>query len=112
MRSTPCRHGRASAICSPTSALRELHISHHRRILRRALATLPMRVGLGAAIDYVSEIGMENIAAYEHDLLNYGTAKLLTVPGLRLIGTAREKAGVMSFVLDDVRTEDVGVALN
>ncbi len=69
-------------------------------------------VGLGAAIDYVSEIGMENIAAYEHDLLNYGTAKLLTVPGLRLIGTAREKAGVMSFVLDDVRTEDVGVALN
>ncbi len=69
-------------------------------------------VGLGAAIDYVSEIGMENIAAYEHDLLNYGTAKLLTVPGLRLIGTAREKAGVMSFVLDGVRTEDVGVALN
>lgn len=69
-------------------------------------------VGLGAAIDYVSEIGMENIAAYEHELLNYGTAKLLTVPGLRLIGTAREKAGVMSFVLDGVRTEDVGVALN
>jgi len=69
-------------------------------------------VGLGAAIDYVTEIGMENIAAYEHELLNYGTAKLLTVPGLRLIGTAREKAGVMSFVLDEVRTEDVGVALN
>lgn len=69
-------------------------------------------VGLGAALDYVDEIGRENIAAYEHDLLNYGTSKLLTVPGLRLIGTAREKAGVMSFVLDDVRTEDVGVALN
>jgi cysteine desulfurase/selenocysteine lyase len=69
-------------------------------------------VGLGAAIDYVSEIGMENIAAYEHELLNYATAKLLTIPGLRLIGTAREKAGVMSFVLDEVRTEDVGVALN
>jgi cysteine desulfurase / selenocysteine lyase len=69
-------------------------------------------VGLGAALDYVEQIGMENIAAYEHDLLNYGTAKLPTVPGLRLIGTAREKAGVLSFVLDDVRTEDVGVALN
>jgi cysteine desulfurase/selenocysteine lyase len=69
-------------------------------------------VGLGAAIDYVSEIGMENIAAYEHDLLNYATGRLLTVPGLRLIGTAHEKAGVMSFVLDDVRTEDVGAALN
>jgi cysteine desulfurase / selenocysteine lyase len=69
-------------------------------------------VGLGAALDYVEQIGMENIAAYEHDLLNYGTAKLLTVPGLRLIGTAREKASVLSFVLDDVRTEDVGAALN
>jgi cysteine desulfurase / selenocysteine lyase len=69
-------------------------------------------VGLGAALDYVDEIGRENIAAYEHDLLNYGTQKLLTVPGLRLIGTAAEKAGVMSFVLDDVRTEDVGTALN
>ncbi len=69
-------------------------------------------VGLGAALDYVDEVGRENIAAYEHDLLNYGTAKLLTVPGLRLIGTARERAGVLSFVLDEVRTEDVGVALN
>jgi cysteine desulfurase/selenocysteine lyase len=69
-------------------------------------------VGLGAALDYVDEIGRENIAAYEHDLLNYGTTKLLTVPGLRLIGTAREKASVMSFVLDDIRTEDVGIALN
>jgi cysteine desulfurase/selenocysteine lyase len=69
-------------------------------------------VGLGAAIDYVEQIGMENIAAYEHELLNYGIAGLQTVPGLRLIGTAREKAGVMSFVLDDIRTEDLGVALN
>jgi cysteine desulfurase / selenocysteine lyase len=69
-------------------------------------------VGLGAALDYVEQIGMESIAAYEHELLTYATAGLLTVPGLRLIGTAREKAGVMSFVLDDVRTEDVGVALN
>ncbi len=69
-------------------------------------------VGLGAALDYVEQVGMENIAAYEHELLQYGTAGLLTVPGLRLIGTAREKAGVLSFVLDDMRTEDVGAALN
>jgi len=69
-------------------------------------------VGLGAALDYVDEVGRESIAAYEHELLNYGTRKLLTVPGLRLIGTARERAGVISFVLDDVRAEDVGVALN
>ena len=69
-------------------------------------------VGLGAALDYVEQIGMESIAAYEHELLNYGTAGLLTVPGLKLIGTAREKAGVLSFVIDDVRTEDVGAALS
>ena len=69
-------------------------------------------VGLGAALDYVEEIGREAISAYEHELLNYATVGLLTVPGLRLIGTAREKAGVLSFVLDDVRTEDVGAALN
>jgi len=69
-------------------------------------------VGLGAALDYVDQVGMESIAAYEHELLIYATAGLLTVPGLRLIGTAREKAGVLSLVLDDVRTEDVGTALN
>jgi len=69
-------------------------------------------VGLGAALDYVEQVGIESIAAYEHELLNYATAGLLTVPGLRLIGTAREKAGVLSFVLDDVRTEDVGAALS
>jgi len=69
-------------------------------------------VGLGAALDYVEQVGIESISAYEHELLNYATAGLLTVPGLKLIGTAREKAGVLSFVLDDVRTEDVGAALN
>jgi cysteine desulfurase/selenocysteine lyase len=69
-------------------------------------------VGLGAALDYLEQIGMENIARYEHDLLTYATAGLLTVPGLQLIGTAREKASVLSFVLDGFRTEDVGKALN
>src|ERR1700728_4025443 len=69
-------------------------------------------VGLGAALDYVDQVGMESISDYEHELLIYATAGLLTVPGLRLIGTAREKAGVLSFVLDDVRTEDVGAALS
>ena len=69
-------------------------------------------VGLGAALDYVDEVGMESISAYEHELLIYATEGLLSVPGLRLIGTAREKAGVLSFVLDDVRTEDVGAALS
>lgn len=69
-------------------------------------------VGLGAAIAYLERIGMPAIAAYEHHLLEYATAGLLTVPGLRLIGTAREKAGVLSFVLDGCRTEDIGRALD
>jgi cysteine desulfurase/selenocysteine lyase len=69
-------------------------------------------VGLGAAIDYIERIGMHNIARYEHDLLVYATEALERVPGLRLIGTAMEKAGVLSFVLDGFRTEDVGAALN
>jgi cysteine desulfurase / selenocysteine lyase len=69
-------------------------------------------VGLGAALDYLEEIGMESIARYEHDLLAYATKEMLTVPGLHLIGTARDKAGVLSFVLDGFRTEDVGKALN
>jgi cysteine desulfurase / selenocysteine lyase len=69
-------------------------------------------VGLGAAIDYLERVGMVNISRYEHDLLLYATEKLQRIPGLRLVGTAREKAGVMSFVLDGFRTEDVGAALN
>ncbi len=69
-------------------------------------------VGLGAAVDYLDRIGMASISRYEHDLLLYATDALNRIPGLRLIGTAREKAGVLSFVLDGFRTEDVGAALN
>jgi len=69
-------------------------------------------VGLGAALDYLDRIGMHNIARYEHDLLVYATDALRRIPGLRLIGTAREKASVLSFVLDGFRTEDVGHALS
>jgi cysteine desulfurase/selenocysteine lyase len=69
-------------------------------------------VGLGAAIDYVQRIGMANIARYEHDLLAYTLGALRKIPGLHLIGTPKEQAGVVSFVLDGFRTEDVGTALN
>ncbi|CAD5109490.1 family 2A encapsulin nanocompartment cargo protein cysteine desulfurase [Zestomonas carbonaria] len=69
-------------------------------------------VGLGAALDYVERLGLERIAAYEHDLLVYATRGLQAIPGLRLIGTAAHKAGVLSFVLDGYRTEEVGAALN
>jgi selenocysteine lyase/cysteine desulfurase len=57
-------------------------------------------VGLGAAIDYLDRIGMANIAAYEHGLLDYATKELLGVPGLTIVGTAKKKAGVISFELD------------
>jgi cysteine desulfurase/selenocysteine lyase len=69
-------------------------------------------VGLGAAIDYVNRIGIDNIARYEHELLVYGTAQLKSIKGVRLIGTAADKASVMSFVLDGYTTEQVGKALN
>jgi cysteine desulfurase / selenocysteine lyase len=69
-------------------------------------------VGLGAAIDYVQKVGIENIARHEHDLLAYGTRLLSEIPGLRLIGTAPDKAGVLSFVLEGIPTHHVGTALN
>lgn len=69
-------------------------------------------VGLGAALDYVSRLGLENIARYEHELLVYGMQRLGEIPGLRLIGTAPDKASVMSFVLDGYSTDEVGQALN
>ncbi len=69
-------------------------------------------VGLGAAIDYVNRVGIENIARYEHELLVYGMQQLRTIPGVRLIGTADDKASVMSFVLAGYSTEEVGKALN
>lgn len=69
-------------------------------------------VGLGAALDYVERIGIDRIARYEHDLLAYGTQRLQVIPGVRLVGTAANKASVMSFVLKGYKTEEVGTELN
>lgn len=69
-------------------------------------------VGLGAAIDYVQRIGMENIARYEHELVCYATEGLKTIPGIRLVGTAKEKASVVSFVLQGFQNDEIGQALN
>jgi cysteine desulfurase/selenocysteine lyase len=69
-------------------------------------------VGLGAAIDYLDRIGMEAIARHEHELIEATVAGLGDIPGLRLIGSPRERAGVVSFVLDGCRAEDVGKALD
>lgn len=69
-------------------------------------------IGLGAAIDYVTAIGLDAIADYEHQLLAYATEALSTVAGLRPIGTAREKAGSLSFVLEGIHPHDVGTILD
>lgn len=65
-------------------------------------------IGLGAALDYLSEIGLDRIAAYEHELLLYGTEQLGAIPGLRLIGTAANKAGILSFLIEGVPAADIG----
>ena len=69
-------------------------------------------VGLGAAIDYVRAIGFDAIGAHEAALLEYGTRQLQNVPGLRLIGTAREKASVLSFVMDGFHPHDIGTIVD
>jgi cysteine desulfurase/selenocysteine lyase len=69
-------------------------------------------IGLGAAIDYVNRLGIEQIAAHEHELLTYATKIVSAIPGVRLIGTARKKAGALSFVLEDAHPHDIGTILD
>ncbi len=69
-------------------------------------------IGLGAALDYLKVIGLENVARHEHELLVYATPKLLEIPGLRMLGSADEKAAVMSFVLDGFKPDEIGQALD
>ncbi len=69
-------------------------------------------IGLGAAVDYLDGIGLENAATWEQELLAYATARVAALPGVRLIGTAREKAAVLSFVLEGVHPHDVATILD
>lgn len=69
-------------------------------------------IGLGVAIDYITALGLARIEAYEQELLNYGTQKLLEIPGLRLIGTASHKSAILSFVLGDAHAHDIGTILD
>jgi len=69
-------------------------------------------IGLGSAIDYLAGLGIEQIAAYEHELLGYATRALTAVPGVRVVGTARQKASVISFLMDDVHPHDIGTILD
>jgi len=69
-------------------------------------------IGLGAAIDYVQSIGVENTKAHRKNLLEYGTKALLKIPGLRLIGTARDKTSILSFVLPNIHPHDLGTLVD
>ncbi|MEA3136717.1 MAG: cysteine desulfurase / selenocysteine lyase [Thermoplasmata archaeon] len=65
-------------------------------------------IGLGAAVDFLTGIGLDHVAAHEHDLLEYATKAVAKVPGLRIIGTAAKKAGVLSFVIEGIHPHDIG----
>ncbi len=69
-------------------------------------------IGLGAAVDYVNQVGLEQAGAYENKLLGYATERVRRIPGVQLIGTAREKAGVLSFVFEGIHPHDVGTILD
>ena len=69
-------------------------------------------VGLKAALDYLDELGKENISRHELELLTYATKAVSSIPGIRVIGTAREKTGVLSFVMDDIHPHDIGTVLD
>ena len=69
-------------------------------------------IGLGAALDYVAALGLDRIAAHEHELLALATEKLSAIPGLRVIGTARDKASVLSFVVEGIHPHDMGTILD
>ncbi|HET9177618.1 MAG TPA: cysteine desulfurase [Terriglobia bacterium] len=69
-------------------------------------------IALGAAINYVKGLGLENVAAYEDELLSYATEAVSGIPGLKIIGTAEKKAGVISFVMDGIHPHDVGTILD
>ena len=69
-------------------------------------------IALGAALEYIDRLGMANVAAHEHELLDYATAKVGALPGVQLIGTAPVRAGVLSFVMDSVHPHDLGTILD
>jgi cysteine desulfurase / selenocysteine lyase len=69
-------------------------------------------IGLRAALEYINRLGMDNIERHEHELLEYATEKVSAIAGIKLIGTAKEKAGVLSFVMEGVHPHDVGTILD
>jgi len=80
--------------------------------LEAGTPAIASQIGLGAAIDYLNSIDRESAARHEADLLQYATEKLSAIEGVRIIGTARDKASVLSFVIDDIHPHDIGTILD
>lgn len=80
--------------------------------LEAGTPAIASQIGLGAAIDYLDSIGRERAAAYETELLRYATERISTIEGVRIIGTAKNKASVLSFVIDDIHPHDIGTILD
>jgi cysteine desulfurase/selenocysteine lyase len=80
--------------------------------LEAGTPAIASQIGLGAAIDYLNIVGREKAFAYEHELLRYATERLSAIEGVRIIGTAREKLSVLSFVIDDIHPHDIGTILD
>jgi len=80
--------------------------------LEAGTPAIASQIGLGAAIDYLNSIGREQAAAHEQELLRYATERLSPIEGVRIIGTAREKASLLSFVIDDIHPHDIGTILD
>ena len=80
--------------------------------LEAGTPAIASQIGLGAAIDYLNSIGREQAAAYEAELLRYATKRISAIEGVRIIGTAKNKASVLSFVIDDIHPHDIGTILD
>jgi cysteine desulfurase/selenocysteine lyase len=106
----PPYQGGGDMISSVTFAKTTYNVLPHK--FEAGTPAIAEAVGLAAALDYVSTLGLERIAAHEHELLTYAMQALADVPSLRLIGTAREKAGVVSFTLAGIHPHDIGTILD
>jgi cysteine desulfurase/selenocysteine lyase len=80
--------------------------------LEAGTPAIASQIGLGAAIDYLNSIGREQAAAHEQELLRYATERISAIEGVHIIGTAREKASVLSFIIDDIHPHDIGTILD
>jgi cysteine desulfurase/selenocysteine lyase len=110
LESMPPYQGGGDMISSVTFEKSEYNVVPHK--FEAGTPNITGAVGLGAAIDYLSALDRRALEAHEHDLTVYGTDRLSAVPGVRMVGTAKEKASVLSFVMEGIHPHDIGTILN